>query len=80
MGMDSLMAVQFRVRLNNLFDLRLPATLAFDYPNIQHLTAFLLNQLAHKLTTNIQTIDMYPLNAAIESELCALENLLRNDG
>lgn len=80
MGMDSLMAVQFRMRLNNLLDLRLPATLAFDYPNIQHLTAFLLNQSADKLTTNIQNVELNQLNAAIESELCALENLLRNDG
>ncbi|MDD5754630.1 MAG: type I polyketide synthase [Methylococcales bacterium] len=80
MGMDSLMAVQFRVRLNNLFNLHLPATLAFDYPNIQHLTVFLLNQLAHTLTVETKNIDTNQLNEEIEVELCALENLLRDEG
>ncbi len=80
MGMDSLMAVQFRVRLNHLFNLHLPATLAFDYPNIQLLTVFLLNQLSNRLIVETKSTDSNQLNMEIEAELCALENLLRDEG
>ena len=40
MGMDSLMSVQLRQRLENSFDgCSLPLTLAFEYPNIEALTS-----------------------------------------
>jgi acyl transferase domain-containing protein/acyl-CoA synthetase (AMP-forming)/AMP-acid ligase II/acyl carrier protein len=80
MGMDSLMAVQFRLRLESLFGLQLPTTLAFDYPNIQHLSAFLAAELLYGQTAKIdpsEISDQDQLASAIDFELTALENLLR---
>jgi malonyl CoA-acyl carrier protein transacylase len=46
MGMDSLMAVQLRQRLeNNLDGYSLPLTLAFEYPNIEALTRYLASEV-----------------------------------
>jgi NADP-dependent 3-hydroxy acid dehydrogenase YdfG len=46
MGMDSLMAVQLRQRLENSLDgYSLPLTLAFEYPNIEALTRYLASEV-----------------------------------
>jgi hypothetical protein len=49
MGMDSLMAVEFRNRitreLGGAFSKALPATLMFNYPNIEALTKYLLEDV-----------------------------------
>ncbi|MGZ5071310.1 MAG: SDR family NAD(P)-dependent oxidoreductase [Methylobacter sp.] len=81
MGMDSIMAVQFRTRLESLFGLSLPATLAFDYPNVQQLTAFLAAELLHGQTavgSVPEVADNNPLESAIDFELTALEKLLQD--
>ncbi|TRW90367.1 type I polyketide synthase [Candidatus Methylobacter oryzae] len=81
MGMDSLMAVQFRTRLEDLFGLKLPATLAFDYPNIRQLSDFLLAGLSGRQNAvgNVPEVaDNDQLALAIDFELTALENLLRD--
>ncbi|CAM2068432.1 SDR family NAD(P)-dependent oxidoreductase [Sulfidibacter corallicola] len=41
MGLDSLMAVEIRNRLNRLVDSPLPTTLLFDYPNARALATFI---------------------------------------
>jgi len=41
LGLDSLMAIEFRTRLESTFKSPLPATLAFDYPSIEALAAYL---------------------------------------
>src|SRR5262249_25544965 len=41
MGLDSLMAVELRSRLESASGERLPSTLTFNYPNIQALTTYL---------------------------------------
>lgn len=46
MGMDSLTAVEFRNRLQEDLRIQLPATLAFDYPDIESLTHFLHETVA----------------------------------
>ncbi len=45
MGMDSLMAVELRNKLEATFGLALSTTLAFNYPNIQALSTYLLERL-----------------------------------
>jgi myxalamid-type polyketide synthase MxaE and MxaD len=46
MGFDSLMAIELRNRLEAVLDLRLPATLAFNYPTIVRLSSHLLDRLS----------------------------------
>ncbi|MCC6456106.1 MAG: type I polyketide synthase [Caldilineaceae bacterium] len=61
MGMNSLMTVQLRSRLEISLNCSLPATLAFEYPTIQSLTSFLAGELARKgITTNGNGVHMPP--------------------
>jgi myxalamid-type polyketide synthase MxaC len=46
MGIDSLMAVELKTQLERNLGLALPATLSFNYPTLEALTAFLANELA----------------------------------
>jgi len=46
LGMDSLMAVEFRNRLQQTFEIPLPATMAFDYPTIETLAESIGTALA----------------------------------
>ncbi|ACK67005.1 Erythronolide synthase [Rippkaea orientalis PCC 8801] len=45
MGMDSLMAVEFRNKLEATFSITLPTTLAFNYPNIEALSNYILEKI-----------------------------------
>jgi len=45
MGLDSLMAVELRTRLQTCLGLTLPTTLVFDYPTITTLVDYLISQL-----------------------------------
>ncbi len=45
MGMDSLMALELRTRLQTLVSRALPATLVFDHPTIQAIARFLVGEL-----------------------------------
>ena len=46
MGLDSLMALELRTRLETRVGFALPATLAFDYPSIQKVASFLLTRMS----------------------------------
>jgi acyl transferase domain-containing protein/acyl carrier protein len=47
LGMDSLMAVELRSRLESAFRIPLPASLTFDYPSPQQLAEFIDRHFAH---------------------------------
>ncbi|MFB8392594.1 SDR family NAD(P)-dependent oxidoreductase [Streptomyces yangpuensis] len=46
LGLDSLAAIELRNNLSAATEVRLPATLMFDYPNSEALASFLLEELA----------------------------------
>ncbi len=48
LGLDSLMAVELRGKLEKATDLELPASLIFDYPTLHQLTDYLLKHLSEK--------------------------------
>jgi acyl carrier protein len=46
MGMDSLMSVELRARLERVVGKKLPSTLTFNYPNVRALTGYLIGVIA----------------------------------
>ncbi len=44
-GFDSLMAVELRNRLDNVFNVKLPVTLLFDYPTIEKMSGFIIQEM-----------------------------------
>ncbi|MBI4852598.1 MAG: SDR family NAD(P)-dependent oxidoreductase [Acidobacteria bacterium] len=44
-GLDSLMATQLRLQLQQALDISLPSTIAFEYPNVEKLSNYLFNQI-----------------------------------
>jgi acyl carrier protein len=52
LGMDSLLSVEFRNRLQQTFGIALPATLAFDYPTIEALAEHVDGLLAERFRSN----------------------------
>jgi len=55
MGMDSLLAVELKNRLGSSLGVTLNATIAFDHPNIESLTGYLMDQLGWQKKEIIKT-------------------------
>ena len=87
MGMDSLLALELRNRLQSDLDISLSSTLIFKFPTINDLAAHLrskLNQVdisSEERTTvgNPQELDNEEVRTTLEQELSALQNILRSD-
>jgi myxalamid-type polyketide synthase MxaE and MxaD len=78
MGMNSLMTVQLRSRLENSLNCSLPTTIAFEYPTIRALTAYLASQLF--ATDPAGQVDMTTSSERSESGLATeLETLSSED-
>jgi len=58
MGFDSLMAIELRNHLANSLAHQLPATLLFDYPTLNALTAYLEQELFDSASTESETLEM----------------------
>ncbi len=72
MGMDSLMAIDLHNRLSKLLGVNLPSTLTFDFPNIEKLEKYIIDQ--HLVTVGLfkRETDKYEQEAdSLETNLLA---------
>jgi acyl transferase domain-containing protein/acyl carrier protein len=76
LGMDSLMAVELKNRLQTALDLPLPSTVVFDRPSIAQLVGFLEHELGSAATADAEEIRRLPrhvLAALLADELKQLK-------
>jgi acyl carrier protein len=83
MGMDSLMSVELRARLEKTFGRKFPSTLTFNYPNVQALAGYVSGLVASQSPappshpkpaqpTQQQTQQIPDLDSQSEDELAAI--------
>ncbi|MGE5480584.1 MAG: amino acid adenylation domain-containing protein, partial [Chloroflexota bacterium] len=53
-GFNSMMAVAFRKKLSDIFELDLPLSLVFDYVNIEEISGFILSELNNNPGSNLR--------------------------
>jgi len=75
MGMDSLMALELRTRLETLVSRALPATLVFDGPNIRAIARLLLRDMAGTPASASKTPSRAPMAAGSVESAADLDDL-----
>lgn len=81
MGIDSLLSIELKTRLEKGLEIALPATLIFDFPNIKQLIDYLVEQIfGWQVNTIVETtVDVVEVNEdLILQELADLEAFLDN--
>ncbi|MEL7407029.1 MAG: SDR family NAD(P)-dependent oxidoreductase [Cyanobacteria bacterium J06558_2] len=68
LGMDSLTAIEFKNRLQNMIGFTLPSTVAFDYPNLEALVDYILVKMFPKAESRDEEADIADLLAAALEE------------
>ena len=68
LGMDSLMNIELRRALSKSLQLSLPPTLAFEYPTVETIAAYILQELALDLPEPNEVKD-HPINEAAHVEI-----------
>ncbi|MDM8548419.1 SDR family NAD(P)-dependent oxidoreductase [Desulfobacterales bacterium HSG2] len=75
-GFDSLMSVEMRNSLRKELGVALPVSVIFDYPTLEKITAYLLEDVLEYGTPDIQAADDESESASTEDVLAEIENLL----
>ncbi|ELS00022.1 acyl carrier protein, partial [Gloeocapsa sp. PCC 73106] len=79
LGMDSLTAVEFRNLLQNHLNIRLPSTVAFDYPNVKTLVDYLtaevlkVTPVSEEKTENLADLSEEEIADLLTQELLGIE-------
>ena len=79
MGMDSLMAVELKSRLEKDFGLSLPSTLTFNYPTIDELAGCIMAQLSFQENPSKLDITDEPAPAAASNSLSGSDALTEDE-
>jgi acyl carrier protein len=78
LGMDSLMAVNLKQRIENDFDCSLPRTVTFEYPTVASLSELLMARLAPPVVVRPSPVAPAKVKAArfAEAPVADLEQML----
>ncbi|CAM3145619.1 type I polyketide synthase [Janthinobacterium lividum] len=69
LGFDSLMSIELKSKLQENFGIRVPATVVFDYPNVESLVAYIMRVI------DLDETRPAPQPAAMEQQADALDDL-----
>ncbi len=79
-GFDSLMAVEFRARLKDGFGVALPATVAFDHPNVEDLARHLLGLLDLDAAPGVQAVRVVTRSVSFDEPIAVVGIACRYPG